>query len=50
MRECICRQLKEVYSHGKHSEPPVSLLGQLYWREFFYAVGYNTPNHHQARP
>eukprot|EP00898_Chlorokybus_atmophyticus_P004758 jgi/Chlat1/5283/Chrsp35S05193 len=24
------------------TQPPVSLLGQLYWREFFYTVGYNT--------
>ncbi|ORZ31450.1 FAD binding domain of DNA photolyase-domain-containing protein [Catenaria anguillulae PL171] len=24
---------------GKHSKPPVSLLAQLYWREFFFAHG-----------
>lgn len=28
----------------KHTEPPVSLLGQLFWREFFYFVAYKTPN------
>jgi cryptochrome len=22
----------------------VSLLGQLYWREFFYTIAYDTPN------
>ena len=25
-------------------QPPVSLHGQLLWREFFYCVGANTPN------
>ncbi|KAI8905365.1 FAD binding domain of DNA photolyase-domain-containing protein [Powellomyces hirtus] len=29
---------------GRHTHPPVSLLGQLYWREFFYAVAAHTPN------
>ncbi|KAI8474142.1 MAG: FAD binding domain of DNA photolyase-domain-containing protein [Monoraphidium minutum] len=29
---------------GAHSKPPVSLRGQLLWREFFYAVGSATPN------
>ena len=28
----------------KHSQPPVSLHGQLLWREFFYTVGDGTPN------
>ena len=28
----------------KHTEPPVSLHGQLLWREFFYTVGAGTPN------
>ena len=27
-----------------HSQPPVSLRGQLLWREFFYTVGAATPN------
>ena len=26
------------------SQPPVSLKGQLYWREFFYTVAAGTPN------
>lgn len=26
------------------TKPPVSLLGQLYWREFYYVVGTFTPN------
>ncbi|MCO5566787.1 hypothetical protein L7F22_020467 [Adiantum nelumboides] len=38
-------RLKEVYSQSKsHSKPPVSLEGQLLWREFFYTAGYGTPN------
>ena len=38
-------RLAEVYKKGgKHSQPPVSLHGQLLWREFFYVVGANTPN------
>ena len=28
----------------KHTEPPVSLHGQVLWREFFYTVGAGTPN------
>lgn len=31
------------------SQPPVSLLGQLYWREFYYAVAYGTPNFDKIR-
>ncbi|MCL4105491.1 UNVERIFIED_CONTAM: hypothetical protein GTU68_055622, partial [Idotea baltica] len=37
-------QLINVYAGAKHSQPPVSLLGQLLWREFFYTVGALTPN------
>ncbi|QDZ19648.1 cryptochrome/DNA photolyase [Chloropicon primus] len=38
-------KLKEAYrKNGKHADPPVSLLGQLYWREFFYLCGYAFPN------
>ena len=37
-------KLEEVYKGAKHSQPPVSLHGQLLWREFFYTVGANTPN------
>ncbi|CAL8094569.1 unnamed protein product [Orchesella dallaii] len=29
---------------GTKTKPPVSLLGQLYWREFYYLVGAQTPN------
>ena len=29
---------------GKHTKPPVSLMGQLMWREFYYLVGAGTPN------
>lgn len=37
-------RLVEVYKGKKHSQPPVSLHGQLLWREFFYTVAAGTPN------
>ena len=38
-------KLVEVYNkEGKFTKPPVSLRGQLLWREFFYTVAYSTPN------
>ncbi|KAL6064283.1 Cryptochrome-1 [Balamuthia mandrillaris] len=37
--------LQAVYKTTEsYTQPPVSLLGQLYWREFFYLVAYCTPN------
>lgn len=30
----------------KHSKPPCSLLGQIYWREFFYVNSYSRKNFH----
>ena len=39
------QRIKNVYkSGGKHSQPPVSLEGQLIWREFYYTVAAATPN------
>ena len=29
---------------ARHTEPPQSLHGQLYWREFFYLLAHATPN------
>lgn len=37
-------RLKQIYTKKKHSMPPVSLEGQLLFREFFYYVGAFTPN------
>ncbi|XP_035242993.1 cryptochrome circadian regulator 4 [Anguilla anguilla] len=38
-------KLSNVYAQSKnHSLPPVSLQGQLLWREFFYTVASATPN------
>uniref|UniRef100_A0A3B1IHH9 Cryptochrome circadian regulator 5 n=1 Tax=Astyanax mexicanus TaxID=7994 RepID=A0A3B1IHH9_ASTMX len=37
-------RLAEVYHGKKHSAPPVSLHGQLLWREFFYTAAYGIPN------
>ncbi|XP_049655888.1 cryptochrome-1-like isoform X4 [Accipiter gentilis] len=36
--------LDEVYQRREHSQPPVSLHGQLLWREFFYTAGAGIPN------
>ncbi|KAI3891220.1 hypothetical protein MKW98_007525 [Papaver atlanticum] len=37
--------LNDVYKNvKKHTSPPVSLMGQLLWREFFYTAGFGTPN------
>eukprot|EP01094_Clydonella_sp_ATCC50884_P017135 TRINITY_DN2928_c0_g1_i2.p1 TRINITY_DN2928_c0_g1~~TRINITY_DN2928_c0_g1_i2.p1 ORF type:complete len:609 (+),score=215.41 TRINITY_DN2928_c0_g1_i2:210-2036(+) len=38
-------KLQEIARESKHStQPPVSLTGQLLWREFFYAHSAHTPN------
>ncbi|KAK2553231.1 Cryptochrome-1 [Acropora cervicornis] len=43
-------KLSEVYARArKHSQPPVSLHGQLLWREFFYTVAYGTPNFNKMK-
>ena len=36
-------------SAGKHTQPPVSLYGQLLWREFFYTCGYAVENFSQMK-
>ena len=36
--------LAEIYAKRKHTTPPVSLHGQLMWREFFYMNSVGTPN------
>ncbi|XP_078663628.1 cryptochrome-1-like isoform X3 [Branchiostoma floridae x Branchiostoma belcheri] len=38
-------RLNNIYAKAKdHSLPPVSLQGQLLWREFFYVAAAQTPN------
>ncbi|XP_073686206.1 cryptochrome circadian regulator 5 [Garra rufa] len=37
-------RLADVYRGKQHSEPPVSLHGQLLWREFFYTTAVGIPN------
>lgn len=38
-------KLKEVENGAStHSQPPVSLMGQLMWREFYYTAGAGTKN------
>ncbi|KAG5676216.1 hypothetical protein PVAND_006065 [Polypedilum vanderplanki] len=39
------QKIKEVYRGRKHSSPPVSLEGQLIWREFYYTVAATTENY-----
>jgi cryptochrome len=40
------RELQRVLAaHPNHTKPPVSLVGQLYWREYFYLAGHTTPNY-----
>ncbi|XP_071820766.1 cryptochrome-1-like [Apostichopus japonicus] len=41
--------IQAVYSGKTHSKPPVSLHGQLLWREFFYTAAAGTPNFHQMK-
>ncbi|CAI0470682.1 unnamed protein product [Linum tenue] len=42
--------IQDVYTRNKkHTSPPVSLLGQLLWRDFFYTVAFGTPNFDQMR-
>ncbi|KAL6604550.1 hypothetical protein ACP70R_042977 [Stipagrostis hirtigluma subsp. patula] len=39
------RCIQDVYRSVKnHTKPPVSLTGQLLWRDFFYTVSFGTPN------
>ncbi|CAL9701957.1 unnamed protein product [Knipowitschia caucasica] len=42
-------RLTEVYKGKKHSSPPVSLHGQLLWREFFYTASLGIPNFNQMK-
>nr|AQX17842.1 putative photolyase-cryptochrome [Thalassocalyce inconstans] len=37
-------RLKETLSSTSSTKPPVSLEGQIYWRELAYLIGYSTPN------
>ncbi|GJM90562.1 hypothetical protein PR202_ga06855 [Eleusine coracana subsp. coracana] len=44
------RCIQDIYrSVRNHTKPPVSLAGQLLWRDFFYAVSYGTPNFDQMK-
>ncbi|KAF3791892.1 6-4-DNA photolyase [Nymphaea thermarum] len=44
------QRLQDVYKSVKnHTSPPVSLVGQLLWRDFFYTVGFGTPNFDQMK-
>lgn len=41
-------KLKEILQKNRsHSKPPVSLMGQLMWREFYCAIGAVVPNFDQ---
>ncbi|CAM8954250.1 unnamed protein product [Rhodiola kirilowii] len=44
------QSLQNVYrTVTKHTSPPVSLVGQLLWRDFFYTASYGTPNFDKMR-
>ncbi|XP_023004842.1 (6-4)DNA photolyase [Cucurbita maxima] len=39
------QRVQDIYINVKgHTTPPVSLVGQLLWREFFYTAAFGTPN------
>nr|XP_040234734.2 cryptochrome-1 [Anopheles coluzzii] len=38
-------RIAETIKGQKHSQPPVSLIGQVMWREFYYCVAAATPNY-----
>jgi len=38
------KRLKEVLASTPSTKPPVSLKGQIYWRELAYLIAYSTPN------
>jgi len=40
-------RLKETMKSASSTKPPVSLEGQIYWRELAYLIGYSTPNFNQ---
>ncbi|KAG9351737.1 hypothetical protein JZ751_022988 [Albula glossodonta] len=42
-------RLTDVYRGKKHSQPPVSLHGQLLWREFFYTASVGIPNFNRMK-
>ena len=44
-RNCVI-VARRIYkaAKGKHTQPPVSLHGQLLWREFFYLNGHGVAN------
>uniref|UniRef100_A0A5B7BW64 (6-4)DNA photolyase n=1 Tax=Davidia involucrata TaxID=16924 RepID=A0A5B7BW64_DAVIN len=44
--QCVQDVQKNV---KRHTSPPVSLLGQLLWRDFFYTVAFGTPNFDQMK-
>ncbi|KAJ1520097.1 hypothetical protein ONE63_004319 [Megalurothrips usitatus] len=40
----VYHKVNQILKGQKHSQPPVSLIGQMYWREFYYIVAAATPN------
>lgn len=45
------QQIQEVLRsvNKRHTSPPVSLLGQLFWRDFFYTAAFGTPSFDRMR-
>jgi len=40
-------RLKQTLKSSSSTKPPVSLEGQIFWRELAYLIGYSTPNFNQ---
>jgi cryptochrome len=45
----VYHSVQKVLKAGSHTKPPVSLLGQLYFRDMFYLLGATTPNYDKAK-
>ena len=45
----VWHEINKIYkkSRGRHTKPPCSLHGQLYFREWFYLLSFVTPNFHR---
>ena len=39
----------DISTKGKHTDPPMSLIGQLMWREFFYTCGATIENFNRMK-
>lgn len=45
----LWHEINNIYKTRAHTQPPMSLHGQLYFREWFYLLSNITPNFHQMK-